>query len=186
MSANLRSPTRMLIPAVAATMIALVAVGMLGVASAEAPTTAPPPRTVSVQGVANQPIDQSASAATATTVYRQGMAAAVSDGQAKAQFLATQAGATLGPVQNIAEDGGYIECAGDEEYLGEQPDFGYADTGISTAGVSSPRAVTETTPGARKPVVKHSKKKRKGPSAKRAVAASCTLSAQVSLVYPLS
>ena len=73
-------------------MIALIAAGMLGVASAEAPTTASPPPTVSVQGVAIEPIEQSASSATATTVYRQGMAAAVTDGQTKAQFLASQPG----------------------------------------------------------------------------------------------
>ena len=175
-----------MIPAAAATAIALVAAGMLGVASAEAPTTATPPPTVSVQGVAHEPIAQSASAATATTVYRQGMADAIGDGQAKAQFLAGKAGVTLGSVQSIVEDGGDIECAGYEEYLGEQPDFGSPSVVASAPGVITPRAVTKTTPKAHKPAVKHRKKKRKAPSAKLAVAASCTLSAQVSLVYTLS
>ena len=68
-------------------MGALIAAGVLGVASAEGPTTASPPPTVSVQGVAIEPIEQSASSATATTVYRQGMAAAVTDGQAKAHNM---------------------------------------------------------------------------------------------------
>lgn len=176
-----------MIAAAAAATIALVAVGMLGVASAEAPTTTTPPPTVSVQGVATEPIEPSASAATATTVYRQGMAGAISDGQAKAQFLAEKAAVTLGAVQGIVEDGGYIECAGNEEYLGEQPDFGSPDVATSVPGISTPRAVAETpTAKAHKPVVKHAKKKRKSPAAKRASTAGCTLSAQVSLVYALS
>ena len=86
---HLQGPIKVLIPAAAVTVIALIAAGMLGVASAEAPTTTSPPPTVSVQGVAIEPIEQSASSATATTVYRQGMAAAVTDGQSKAQFLAS-------------------------------------------------------------------------------------------------
>jgi len=60
---------RIVIPAAAATTVALIAVGLLGVASAEAPTTmAPQLRTVSVQGVATEVIDQNANAATATAV----------------------------------------------------------------------------------------------------------------------
>jgi hypothetical protein len=174
------------IPAAAVTTIALVAAGMLGVASAEAPTTASPPPTVSVQGVAIEPIEQSASSATATTVYRQGMAAAITDGQAKAQFLASSAGVTLGAVQSIVENGGYIGCTGNEiEYLGEQPDFGSPGVGVSGAPVSVPRATSEVAP-ATKPAAKHAKKKRKAPVAKRASVAGCTLSAQVSLTYAIS
>ncbi len=189
--------------AVAATVVAaasLILVGVLGVASAEtttststtttpttATTTGPPLRTVSVQGVAIEPIEQSASAATATGVYRQAMAAAVSDGQAKAQFLASQAGATLGQVQSVAEGGGYIQCAGSEEgYLGEEPDFG--STGNYAAPDVAPRAAAKAAPGVSKPVVKpprKPKRKKKG-AAKKASAATCTLSTQVSLVYALS
>ncbi len=178
---------RIVIPAAVVTAIALIAAGMLGVASAEAPTTTSPPPTVSVQGVAIEPIEQSASSATATTVYRQGMAAAVTDGQAKAQFLASSAGVTLGAVQSIVENGGYIGCTGNEiEYLGEQPDFGSPGVGVSGVAVS-PRAVTEAAPGASKPILKHPKKKnRKAPVAKRASVAGCTLSAQVSLTYAIS
>ena len=55
-----------------------------------------PSRTVSVEGVATVPIAQNANLAAATSVYRQGMAAAVADGQSKAEFLASKAGATLG------------------------------------------------------------------------------------------
>ena len=86
---------RIVVPAAATTTVALIAAGVLGVATAETPTITPP-RTVSVQGVATEAIDQSANAATATAVYRQGMADAISDGQAKAQFLASKTGATLG------------------------------------------------------------------------------------------
>jgi hypothetical protein len=168
---HLQGPIKVLIPATAVTVIALIAAGMLGVASAEAPTTASPPPTVSVQGVAIEPIEQSASSATATTVYRQGMAAAVTDGQAKAQSLASSAGVTLGAVQSIVENGGYIGCTGNEvEYLGEQPDFGSPGVGVSPGVVA----------------VKHAKTKKKVPVAKRASAAGCTLTAQVSLTYAIS
>jgi Protein of unknown function (DUF541) len=179
---------RVLIPATAVTVVALVAAGMLGVASAEAPTTTSPPPTVSVQGVATLPIEQSASSATATTVYRQGMAAAVTDGQAKAQFLASSAGVTLGAVQSIVENGGYIGCTGNEiEYLGEQPDFGSPGVGVSPGAVSVPRVAGAAVPVINKPAAKHAKKKkRKAPVAKRASAAGCTLTAQVSLTYAIS
>jgi hypothetical protein len=177
---------RIVIPAAAVTTFALLAAGVLGVATAETPTITPP-RTVGVQGVATEPIDQSANPATATAVYRQGMADAISDGQAKAQFLASKAGVALGPVQSIVEGGGYIGCtsgeeAGNNEYRGAQPDFGSPGVTVSS-GVSTPRAVTHATPGIGKPVVRHRKKKRKGPLAKHASVASCTLSTQVSLVY---
>jgi len=176
-----------LIPAIAVTVVALVAAGMLGVASAEAPTTTSPPPTVSVQGVAVEAIEQSASSASATTVYRQGMAAAIADGLAKAQFLASSAGVTLGAVQSIVEDGGYIGCTGNEvEYLGEQPDFGSPGVGVSPGAVSVPRVEGAVT-GTSKPAVKHAKKKKgEAPVAKRASVAGCTLTAQVSLTYAIS
>jgi hypothetical protein len=187
--------------AIAATVVvaaSLILVGVLGVASAETTTTpttttttptttattGPPLRTVSVQGVAIEPIEQSASAAAATGVYRQGMASAVSDGQAKAQFLASQAGTTLGQVQSMVEGGGYIQCAGSEEgYLGEQPDFGSAGS-YATPEVA-PRTIAR--PVAPRAAVKPRKPKRKKKSvAKKANTTMCTLSTQVSLVYALS
>jgi hypothetical protein len=171
---------RIVMPAVATTTVALVAAGVLGVASAE-PPTASPGRTVSVQGVATVPIAQGANLVTATAAYRQGMAAAVADGQAKAEFLAGKASATLGSVQGIAEGGGYIGCTG-SEYTGEQPDFGSAGAAVSPV---APRALANAAPGIRKPVVKYRKKKRKRPLAKHASVVSCTLSTQVSLAYLL-
>ncbi len=180
---------RLVVPAATVTTVSLIGAGLLGVASAEAPTTTAPPPTVTVQGVATEPIEQTASAATATAVYRQGMADAISDGQAKAQFLASKAGVTVGSVQSIVEDGGYIECTGGEGYegySGEQPDFGSSSRGVVAAPEVSPRAVAKTpTSKTRKPAVKRGKK-RKSPTAKRASAAGCKLSAQVSLVYTLS
>jgi Protein of unknown function (DUF541) len=180
---------RLVIPAATVPTVSLIAAGMLGVASAEAPTTTTPPPTVSVQGVATEPIEQTASAATATAVYRQGMADAISDGQAKAQFLASKAGVTVGAVQSIVEGGGYIGCTSSEEssndeYQGAQPDFGSPAVGAPSPVVSTPRAVTEAGPGVRKPATKH-KRKHKKPAAKQASATTCTLSAQVSLVYTL-
>jgi hypothetical protein len=191
---------RLMIPATTVTVVSLIVVGLLGVASAEAPTATTPPPTVSVQGVATEPIEQSASSATATAVYRQGMADSITDGQAKAQFLASKAGVTLGSVQSIVEGGGYIGCTGGEEssndeYQGAQPDFGSPGATTSTPVFNAPRALNKATPGVRKPAAKHSKKKKpKKTSAKQASATTnattasattCTLSTQVSLVYTL-
>ncbi len=188
---------RIVMTVLAVSAASLILVGVLGVASAETTTTAttnapttttttgPPLRTVSVQGVAIEPIEQSASAAAATGVYRQAMASAVSDAQTKAQFLAGQVGATLGQVQSVAEGGGYIQCAGSEEgYLGEQPDFGSAGN-YATPGIA-PRALAKA-PVAPRPAVRSRRPKRKKKSvARKASAAACTLSTQVSLVYALS
>ncbi len=169
--------------AIAATMAVaagLFVANMLGVAVAEAPTGTPL-RTVSVEGVATVPIGQGSSAAAATEAYRQGMAAAVADGQSKASFLAGKVGATIGGVQSVAEGGGDINCIGSESgyvgYEGEQPDFGYAQQ----PGVVASRSAAGAAP---KPAAKH--KKRKHPTAKKAATpASCTLDAQVSLVYTI-
>ena len=179
---------RILLTAAAVSVGALAAVGVLGVAGAETTTTATtpaasvPPRIVSVQGVATAPLAPEANAATATAVYRQAMASAVTDGQSKAQYLAEKAGATLGPVQSIGEGGGGIECPGEEEYIGEQPDFGYATGGGEfVAGASAPALAR--TPSVRKPAAKSHKHKKR--SAKAAAAATCTLSTQVALSYVL-
>jgi uncharacterized protein YggE len=164
-----------------ATAAALAAVSVLGVASAEAPTT-PPQRTVSVQGVATEAIDQHASASAASAVYHQGMVDAVADGLSKAQLLAGKVGASLGPIQSVVEGGGYISCisaseSGNAEYEGAQPDFGTPGVSIS-AGSVRPLA------RARRPSSRG--RARRAPAAHAATAGSCTLSTQVSLVYPLS
>jgi hypothetical protein len=178
---------RILTAASAATATGLIAAGMLGVAGAETTTTTtasaptPPLRTVSVQGVASEAIEQSASAAAATAVYRQGLTDAVNDGQSKAQFLASKAGATLGTVQSMTEEGGSIYCAGEGGYQGQQPDFGYS-RGSGLVGVAAPAA---------RPVTAHkqaapSRRHRKRHPAKKASAETCTLSTQVSLVYAMN
>ena len=176
------------IAGITAAAAALVAVNLLGVASAEAPTGSSV-RSVGVGGVAIVPIAQNANAAAATAAYRQGMAAAVSDGQSKAEFLASKAGATLGSVQSIVEGGGYIGCTGGDEsgyaeYQGEQPDFGSPAVSGGPTRVSPGAAAPTPAPPHRRPTTKH--RKRKAPSAKRAAAPSCTLTAQVSLVYSIS
>jgi uncharacterized protein YggE len=170
----------------------LFAASMLGVAVAEAPT-ASSLRTVSVEGIANVPIAQSANAASATSVYREGMAAAVADGQSKAAFLAEKAGATLGAVQSVTESGGYIWCRGsseseDAEYEGEQPDFGAGqergvavpDAAASTPSVSVPQQKAPTV------TKRRSRKRVKHPTATKAAAGTCKLTAQVSLLYTIN
>ncbi|HEY2215990.1 MAG TPA: hypothetical protein VGH21_00745, partial [Solirubrobacteraceae bacterium] len=168
----------------------LFAANMSGVAVAEAPTVSSL-RTVSVEGVGTQPIAQGADATTATSVYRQAMAAAVTDGQAKAEFLTGRVGASLGAAQSIAEDGGEIDCIGDiqgdwMEYEGEQPDFGSARNAGQVLS-SSPAAPAAASPSNESSSVKRTsskrKKKRKHPVAKKASTPGCKLTAQVSLLY---
>jgi hypothetical protein len=180
---------RSAIAATLAVAAGLVVANMLGVASAEAPTTATPVRTVSVDGVANVPVAQGANRAVATAAYREGMAGAVSDGLGKAEFLAGKAGATLGSVQSIVEGGGSIQCttggeSGYVEYEGEQPDFGSPSVSVEPA--LAPRvAGSAVKPTVHKPGSKRPKKKKKKPAAKAASAAVCTLSTDVTLVYAL-
>jgi hypothetical protein len=176
--------------AILAVVAALFAANMLGVAVAEAPTVTTL-RTVSVEGVATLPIGQFANGGEATAVYREGQANAINDAQAKAGFLAAKVGGSQGPAQSVVEGGGYIGCrGGDEEegsyaeYGGVEPDFGRA---------SAPNVVNNTTAVApAKGValgqrVKPKRRKHKRPKAKKAATAvSCTLTAQVSLVYTLN
>jgi hypothetical protein len=180
--------------AIAATLVVaagLVSANMLGVASAEAPTTTTPVRTVSVDGVAIVPVAQGANRALATTAYREGMAAAVTDGQSKAEFLASKAGATLGAVQSVVEGGGSIDCttggeSGYVEYEGEQPDFGSPSVSVSP-DVTQRVEGSAVAPTVHKPAVKHTKKKKKKkPAAKAATATTCTLSTDVTLVYAIA
>jgi hypothetical protein len=189
---------RSAIAAILAVAASLVLVNMLGVAAAEAPTTttATPVRTVSVDGVASMPIAQGANVAAATAVYREGMAAAVADGQSKAEFLASKAAATLGIVQSIIEGGGSIQCTGEEsgyaEYEGEQPDFGQPQVSVSQV-VAPEVAGAQSEAKINRPAAKHPKKKKKGkkkPAAKAAVATApataCTLRTDVTLVYAIT
>jgi uncharacterized protein YggE len=173
------------IAAITTVVAGLVVANMLGVASAEAPTGTSV-RTVSVEGVAIVPIAQGANAAGATAAYRQGMASAVSDGQSKAEFLASKAGATMGSVQSIAEGGGYISCtdeSGYVEYQGEQADFGSSASTISASRVAAGTVAPTPAPPIRK---SRNHRSHKAPSAKRASAATCTLTAQVAVVYSIS
>jgi hypothetical protein len=168
-----------------AVVAGLVVANMIGVAAAEAPTATTPVSTVSVEGVATVPIAQDANLATATSIYRDAMAAAFTDGQSKAEFLSSKAGATLGSVQSIIEGGGYIGCTGGEEsdyveYEGEQPDFG--SPAVSVSPVEAAAKAAPSTPKVHKPAVK---RRKKHPSAKKASATACTLSTQISLAYAI-
>ena len=178
---------KLTLTAVLAAVAALVIANMLGTAVAEAPTTTTL-RTVSVEGIGTQPIAQNADAATATGVYRQAMAAAVLDGQSKAEFLTGKVGATLGAAQTVTEDGGGIECSsggeeGWESYKGEEPDFGSARNAgqVLSSKAAPPAASAPSSAVKRTSAKRHRKHKR--PVAKKATAAGCKLTAQVSLAY---
>jgi hypothetical protein len=176
---------RIVIATTLAVVAGLVLANMLGVASAEAPTTTTPLRSVSVEGVANAPIAQNANLATATAVYRQAQANAMADGQAKAEFLGSKAAVTLAGVQSIVEGGGGINCTTDEEssyaqYEGERPDFGSPPASVvaprEAAAAPAAPALHKRKP---KPATGH-------PTAKKASVATCTLTAEVALVYAIS
>ena len=181
---------RLSLAAVLGAVAALVAANAIGVAVAEAPTTTTL-RTVSVEGIGTQPISQNANAASATGVYRQAMAAAVADGQSKAEFLTGKVGATLAAAQTVTEDGGGIECSsggeeGWEAYRGEQPYFGSARNAgqvlsSTTSGAARPASPESASTVKRKPSRRHKRHRR--PLAKKATAPGCKLTAQVSLVY---
>ena len=160
---------------------------MLGVAVAEAPTGTPV-RTVSVEGVAAVPIGRTDSAAAATAVYREAMAAAIADGQSKAAFLTGKVGGGLGPAQSVVEEGGYITCRGGgeeseyAEYEGEEPDFGsgFAAAARGSAGASAPASEGPAHGVGRRP-----RHRRKRARARKAAAVSCTLKTQVALAYAI-
>ena len=172
---------------IGAAAAATVASGTLGAVAAEAPTISPT-RSVSVGGVGIVAIAQHADGAAADAAYRQAMAAAVADGQSKAQFLAEKTGATLGAVQSVAEGGGSIACTGGSEgdyaeYEGEQPDFsnGPAATPVRVFGAPAAGAAPAL------PKAKKKKRRRRVTSHARAAGAvSCKLSAEVSLVYAIA
>jgi hypothetical protein len=172
---------RIVVVAVAIAVVGLLAAGALGIAGGAetpAPTPTAPQRTVSVEGVAGVPVASEASAEAANAAYRQAMAAAIADGQGKAQFLAEKSGGTLGAVQSVSEGGGYIQCPGELEYQGAQPDFGQGAPVISAGrAVAAPRAVVHA-----RRVSRHRKRRR----ARKAIAQTCALSTQVALVYALS
>lgn len=171
---------RLAITATFVAAAALFAASVLGVAIAEGPSSSAP-RTVSVQGVATEAIDQRASASVANSVYRRGMSDAVTDGVEKAQFLASKVGANLGPVQSVVEGGGYITCGDETEYLGEQPDFGSPGGSVQTLA-RAPAKRSAPLSGRAAP---RRHRRHKKPAAKKANVPTCTLSTQVSLAYAL-
>jgi hypothetical protein len=166
---------------------AAIAAGMLGVASGEGPAGSTAARTVSVEGAGTVPIGIADSAAQATAVYREGMAKALTDAQAKAAFLAEKSGVSLGAVVTLVEDGGYIECSGPEgreygSYEGEQPDFGYGRSPIAAAA-----PLSATSKGTAAPTVPHKPKaKKRRRIAHKASASRCNLTADISAVYALA
>jgi hypothetical protein len=162
---------------------------MAGATDAYAAETLPP--TVSVEGVASVAISQTASQAEADAAYRRGLTAAIGDGHEKAEFLASGTGATLGPIQQIIEHGGYIECVPPAEegplteyqqYNGAEPDFGSVESSGSRFAVA-PETAASTGPS-RTP--KPKRKKHKAKAKKAAVPVRCMLSAEVGLSYLLT
>jgi hypothetical protein len=184
----------MLLISVPLATAAVIVVGALGVATGEGPAGSTAARTVSVGGVGVVPIAVKASAAEATSVYREGMAKALVDAQAKAAFLAEKSGVALGAVVSIVEDGGSIECTGayEEEgsaayarYEGEQPDFGWGhDPGV---GGPSGSAVAPTSSVAPARGVSHRPKAKKRKNTHKASTSTvrCNLTANVSAIYAL-
>ena len=167
---------------------ALIAAGLLGVASAEAPTTTPV-RTVGVEGTGNAPIAREANATAANAAYRQAMAAAISDGLEKAQFLATRVGGTLGAVQSVVEENGVRQLRRGRQRI-QLPTWAWN----RTSGVGRPPSgrFEQAAPSASSrsrgssPTTAHKSKPKKKKKAKKASAVSCTVSASVAVNYELA
>ncbi len=185
---------RFLIAAGLAVTAAVLA--LLGVAAAEGPAGSSSQRVIDVEGVGVVPVPAKATAAEATAVYREGQAKALSDGQAKAQFIAEKEGVALGVPVTTVEDGGSIECSGWVEgegysrylpYEGEQPDFGVARLTSSGSGPSTPSVAGATAP-AKSQVAHRPKGKRRRGTAKKATATvpTCNLTAELTLAYAAS
>jgi uncharacterized protein YggE len=171
---------------------ALVIASTLGVAAAEAPTSAtPPPHVLSVGGAGRAPIAADAEQTAADAAYHQALTAAVEDGKGKAQLLAQDAGATLGEVEDVIEGGGGVNCISPEAeygyapYEGAEPDFGSGAESV-VSGASLPEAASSVSSSPRPVTKKKKKKKKKHPPAKAASAATCTVTAHVTLVYSLA
>jgi hypothetical protein len=185
----------MLLISVPIASAAAIAAGALGVASGEGPAGSTAARTVSVGGVGVVPIAVKASAAEATSVYREGMAKALVDAQSKAAFLAEKSGVALGAVVNMVEDGGSIECIGayEEEgsaayarYEGEQPDFGWGhDPGVVVGPSGSAVAPTGAVSPARGVPHRPKAKKRKKAHKASTSTARCNLTANVAAIYAI-
>ncbi len=173
----------------------VAAVSVLATASGEGPPGSNQTRAVSVEGTASVPIGPHDSAGVATGVYREAMAKALGDGQAKAAFLAEKSSVALGLAVSITEQGGYIECSGTTseyaEYEGEQPDFGYAaqptSTGVAAplAAATAPSKETSSAQAHVRHAPKHKPKKHVAKAAATNSAASCNLTANVALVYAI-
>jgi hypothetical protein len=172
----------------------LFVVGCLG-GTTEAYAVETPPPTVSVEGVANVSISQTASQAEANLAYRQGLTAAIADGHEKTEFLATATGAAVGAIQQIIERGGSIECVQPAEegpltqyaqYNGAQPDFGSVEPSGSRFVAAPEAAAKRVSIKTTKPRKKKHKAKAKAKAKTAAASVSCTLSTQVVLSYLLT
>jgi hypothetical protein len=171
---------RVTVAAIAGGAAALAAASTLGVAAAESTGggSTPPVRTIAVGGVGQAPVPQSASSPAADSAYRQALAAAISDGLGKAEFLAAKVSATVGPVQSLSEQGGYITCSDGEggyvQYEGEQPDFpGSAARPVPLPAVGAPSRGHRLV------------RPRRRAKAHRATSGSCSVRANVSLAYQI-
>jgi hypothetical protein len=176
-------------------LVAAVIAGTLGIAAGEGPAGSTASRVVDVEGVGVVPIPNTASAAQATAVYREGQAKALADGQSKAQFIAEKEGVALGVPVTTVEDGGSIECSGFVEgegysryvpYEGEQPDFGVARLTSSGSGSVAPEVMGTSAP-ARANVPHRPKGKHRRHTATKASAKApgCNLTAEITLAYAL-
>lgn len=172
-------------------VVAAIVFGALGVASGEGPAGSTATRYVSVEGVGVVPIGASDDAEQADAAYREGMAKALADGQSKAAFLAEKAGAALGVVVTMSEDGGDIECVGESEdenypsYQGEQPDFGFGrSVPVAAIGPESASDVAAAPKVSHRPLPRHKKKRTTAHGAATSTER-CNLTANVAEVYAL-
>ena len=181
----------------------LFAVSMLVVAPAAGAEEVQSVNTISVVGIGYAPIPPTANRTEADVDYGQALINAVGEGFTKAQALAVAAGAKVGPIEAISESGKHreIQCknaAGESApYKGSEPDSGTAlPPTIAVEPALPVRVVGPVLAKSVKPSTHKKKKHRRIEHKSRKViakkaatgeniAATCELSAEVTLIYGL-
>ena len=181
----------------------LFAVSMLVVAPAAGAEEVQSVNTISVVGIGYAPIPPTASRTEADVDYGQALINAVGEGFTKAEALAQAAGAKVGPIEAIGESGRHreVQCknaAGESApYKGSEPDSGTAlPPTIAVEPALPVRVVAPVVAKSVKPSTHKKKKHRRIEHKSRKViakkaasgeniAATCELSAEVTLIYGL-
>jgi uncharacterized protein YggE len=148
----------------------LVGAGASGIGSAQAdsPTTTATPATIVINGTDTITLAPNSPDATVQSTYQTALGGAITNASAKATFVATQIGATLGSVSNVTETSDSSDLC--------QSRILYAQ-GVASPGTAKPTARTP-----------HKKKHTNGPLIRTFVdpTSSCSIEADVTVTYNIT